>query len=354
MKCSSTFKLILFGFICAFLASSCTKEGPMGPAGTNGADGADGIDGRDGVDGNVTCLVCHASENMDKIQGQFAMSEHSVGAIAVDYAGGRASCAPCHSHEQFVQTMTVGYVAGDITNPGAWQCSTCHGIHETFEGVDYALRSSDPVIANFNESVTMDLNGNSNLCAVCHQSRTGGPSLTNPDDPTFTITSTHWGPHHGPQANVVAGMGFEEIPGSVPYPEAGSSPHLNLASCTGCHMAEFNGGQGGHSYIPSVAACNDCHDGADLDGSYNYKATQTIVEEKLVELRDLLIDFHVVEGDEENGYHPHTGTYPKILAQAYFNWVGLEEDRSLGVHNPEYVKALLLNTLEALETSSLE
>ena len=159
MKCSSTFKLILFGFICAFLASSCTKEGPMGPAGTNGADGADGSDGRDGVDGNVTCLVCHASENMDKIQGQFAMSEHSVGAIAVDYAGGRASCAPCHSHEQFVQTMTVGYVAGDITNPGAWQCSTCHGIHETFEGVDYALRSSDPVIANFNESVTMDLNG---------------------------------------------------------------------------------------------------------------------------------------------------------------------------------------------------
>ncbi len=320
----------------------------MGPA---GADGKDGTDGTDGVDGNVTCLVCHASENMDLKKGEFAMSEHSVGAIAVDYAGGRAACAPCHSHEQFVQTMTVGFVAGDITNPSAWQCNTCHGLHQTFEGVDYALRSSDPVTANFDSSVTLDMKGNSNLCAVCHQSRTAGPSITNPDDVTFNITSTHWGPHHGPQANVVAGVGFEEISGSIAYPSAGSSPHLNMASCTGCHMAEFDqtASQGGHSFIPSTSACNECHSGADLNGSYDYKATQTLVEEKLVELRDLLIEHHVVEGNDVDGYHPHTGEFPKILAQAYFNWVGLEEDRSLGVHNPEYVKALLINTIEAVE-----
>ena len=365
MKCSSTLKLILFGFLCAFLASSCVKEGPMGPAGTNGTDGADGSDGRDGVDGNVTCLVCHATDNMELKKGEFAMSEHSVGAIAVDYAGGRASCAPCHSHEQFVQTMTVGFVAGDITNPSAWECSTCHGIHKSFEGIDYALRSTDPISPAFNsskmpgyvEGLTMDLNGNSNLCAVCHQTRTAGPSLTNPDDSTFYISSTHWGPHHGPQANIVAGLGFEEIPGSVPYPEAGNSPHLSMASCTGCHMADFDktAKQGGHSFIPSTAACNDCHNGADLDGSFDYKATQTIVEDKLIELRDLLVELHVMAGDDENGYHVHDKvTYPILYAQAYFNWIGLEEDRSLGVHNPEYVKALLINTIEALEAASHE
>lgn len=349
MKINSLFKVVLFGFICAFLASSCVKEGPMGPAGADGQDGADGSDGRDGVDGNVTCLVCHSGTNMEQKQGEFAMSAHSVGAIAVDYAGSQARCAPCHSHEQFVQAMTLGKVQGDITNPSAWKCNTCHGIHKTFEGIDYALRSSDPVTPIFDGTKTMDLMGNSNLCAVCHQSRRAGPSKTNPGEETFKITSTHWGPHHGAQSNVVAGMGFEEIPGSIAYPAAGTGPHLTMASCTGCHMGEFEDGQGGHSFIPSEAACNDCHNGADVNGSYDYKGTQTIVHDLLIDLRDKLIELHVMEGNDEEGYHPHTGEFPTVYAQAYFNWIGLEEDRSKGAHNPEYVKALLLNTLEALE-----
>ena len=352
MKYTSLFKFVLFGFVVAFLASSCVKEGPMGPAGADGADGLDGSDGRDGVDGNVTCLVCHSGTNMEQKQGEFVMSAHNVGAIAVDYAGGRASCAPCHSHEQFVQVMTIGAVKGNITNPSAWKCSTCHGIHKTFEGTDYALRTTAAIKPLYDNTKTMDLGGNSNLCATCHQSRRGGPSVTNPGEETFKITSTHWGPHHGAQSNVLMGMGFEEVPGSIAYPAAGTSPHATQASCTGCHMAAFASGQGGHSFIPSIKACNDCHTGADLDKTYDYKGTQTIIHEKLVELRDKLIELHVVEGSDEEGYHPHTGTYPTIYAQAYYNWIGLEEDRSLGAHNPEYVKALLLNTLAALEASS--
>ena len=346
MKFNSFLKLLFSGFVFALLAISCTKEGPMGPA---GADGADGSDGTNGVDGNVTCLVCHSGTNMEEKQAQFAMSAHSVGAIAVDYAGGRASCAPCHSHELFVQTMTLGEVVGDVTSPSAWKCSTCHGIHKTFEGQDFALRSSDPVVAIFDETVTMDLNGNSNLCAVCHQTRRAGPSIETPDADTYNITSTHWGPHHGPQANVVAGIGFEEIAGPLPYPEAGSNQHLSGGSCVGCHMAEFAEGMGGHSFIPSADACNECHSGSDVDDDYIYKGKQTFIEEKLVELRDELIALGVVAGSEEEGYHPVTGEHPILYAQAYFNWIGLEEDRSLGAHNPEYVNALLINTLDALK-----
>jgi len=343
MKYKSFSKLLLLGFSFVFMLASCTKEGPMGPA---GADGQNGTDGTDGVDGNVTCLVCHSGTNMEQKQAEFAMSEHSVGAIAVDYAGGRASCAPCHSHELFVQSMTLGGAVGDVTNPSAWQCSTCHGIHKSFEGKDYALRSTDPINPIFDPSVTMDLNGNSNLCAICHQSRRAEPNLDIPGD-TYNITSTHYGPHHGAQANVVAGMGFAEIEGSVAYPEQGSNKHLQMASCTGCHMAEFADGQGGHSYIPSLNACNECHD-ANLE-DYNYGGVQTEVHELLVELRDHLIALGVVEGDDENGYHPHTGEFPMVQVQAFFNWVGLEEDRSLGAHNPKYVKALLRNSIEALE-----
>jgi hypothetical protein len=68
----------------------------------------------------------------------------------------------------------------------------------------------------------------------------------------------------------------------------------------------------------------------------------------LVELRDKLIELGIAEGNEEEGYHPVVATHPTILARAYFNWIGLEEDRSLGVHNPKYVKALLRNTLDAV------
>ena len=57
----------------------------------------------------------------------------------------------------------------------------------------------------------------------------------------------------------------------------------------------------------------------------------------------------VDEETEEVSYHPVVGTYPMVQAQAFFNWVGLEEDRSLGVHNPRYVEALLTNSIEALE-----
>lgn len=348
----------MLGFILAFMFSSCTKEGPMGPG---GADGADGTDGTDGVDGQVTCLVCHSGTNMEAKQGQFWMSAHAVGAIAVDYAGGRQSCAQCHSHEGFVQFATLGEVLGDISNPSAWECNTCHGLHETFEGQDYALRLHAPINPVFDNTVTMDLGGNSNLCANCHQSRRAEPGYGLEELPeTFRITSTHYGPHHGAQGNVVAGMGFAEIPGSVAYPEQGSSKHLTQASCVGCHMSEFaendfededgevdQFAQGGHSFMPSMKACNDCHDVNQTN--FNYSGVQTEVHEMLVELRDQLIALGVVEGNDEDGYHPHVGTFPTVQVQAFFNWVGLEEDRSLGVHNPKYVKALLRNSIEAME-----
>ena len=170
----SIFKLFLFSVIVAVMAASCTKEGPVGPAGPAGAQGAQGpqgpagpagADGEDGQGINL-CLDCHATDQFINVQAQFTTSVHSAGAIAVDYAGGRAGCAPCHSHEQFVQTMQLGEVLGDITNPSAWQCNTCHGIHESFSSDDFALRVNSAVEVYYDDTQTMDLGGNSNLCAT--------------------------------------------------------------------------------------------------------------------------------------------------------------------------------------------
>lgn len=338
MKKVYHFWISLTAVLAIGIMASC--EGPAGPAGPAGEDG---------VDGNITCMECHATEVIDTKEAEFALSAHSSGAIAVDYAGGRASCAKCHSHEGFVQYANTGSVLGDITNPSAWECKTCHGLHETFETDDYALRLAEPIVPLFDETLTMDLNGNSNLCANCHQTRRAEPNVTNPGEAEFRITSTHYGPHHGPQANVLYGAGFAEISGNVAYPDAGSGNHLSQASCTGCHMGEESDATGGHSFWPNKDACNSCHTGSDLTDNFDYGGVQTEVQQKLDQLRDKLIELGVVEGDEVEGYHPVVGTYPMIQAQAFFNWIGLVEDRSLGAHNPKYVKALLQNTLAALD-----
>jgi len=347
MKYTLNLKLILSVCLCAFLAASCVKEGPMGPP---GEDGVDGTDGRDGQDGHITCLSCHSGNSMEEIQAQFTTSVHSAGAIAVDYAGGRSYCAPCHSHEQFVQFTELGGVKGDITNPSAWQCNTCHGLHEDFDGSDYGLRVSEPVEAVYLNDIepgaTMDLIGNSNLCATCHQSRAAEPNLEVPGE-TFNIARSHYGPHYGTQANVVLGVGFAELAGPADYPDAGSSYHYGEdASCVGCHMGEYGMG-GGHSWIPNLAACEDCH-GTTMD-DYNYGGRQTLVQSQLDELKAQLLEIGIIELDEEGEYHLIVGEYPMLHAQAFFNWKGLKDDRSLGAHNPKYVNALLVNTIAALE-----
>jgi len=342
MRYASFLRIILSGFLFLFLAASCVKEGPMGLPGEDGVDGQDGLDGQDG---HVTCLACHSGNSIKTIQAQFAMSVHRSGINAVDYAGGRASCARCHSHEGFVQFAELGSVLGDITNPTAWKCNTCHGIHESFETSDYALRLKDPVTANFNTQVKMDLFGNSNLCANCHQSRAAEPLVATPEATTFRITSTHYGPHYSTQANIVAGMGMAEIQGSVAYPQAGSNYHHTAqASCTGCHMGDYANRTGGHTWNPNLNSCKECHETAD----FNYGGRQTDVAAKLKEINKKLIQFGVLQGDDVAGYTPVVGTHPMILVRAYFNYKGIKEDRSLGVHNPRYVNALLQNTLEAL------
>ena len=43
------------------------------------------------------------------------------------------------------------------------------------------------------------------------------------------------------------------------------------------------------------------------------------------------------------------GKYNGVEAGAYYNWVLIgDSERSGGVHNPKYIKALLTNTAEAL------
>jgi hypothetical protein len=320
----------------------------MGPAGLNGLNGEDGLDGKDG---EVTCLSCHSDANLQSIRNPFTLSSHYAGHYdkeRYEEGGGSwsSSCVSCHTSPGFID-FTMGATAVAATNPtGGFKCETCHGIHKTFETTDYALRvtSTSPFIAA--STVTADF-GTANLCASCHQNRTAAPIADG--DGNFKITSTHYGPHHGPQANLLYGIGFAEVAGTKPYPAQGSATHMKSSSlagkCVSCHMSSYGNGAGGHTFKPGLDACTSCHTGAT---NFDVNGFQTEVQDKLDEIRDILVNAGVMSGNDVDGYHVNAGTYAVAYAQAYFNWIGISEDRSLGVHNQTYVTALLDNSIDAI------
>jgi hypothetical protein len=78
---------------------------------------------------------------------------------------------------------------------------------------------------------------------------------------------------------------------------------------------------------------------------------QTDVKKQLDELRDKLLALGVITKTTVDGvdiYAPKPGTVPMVQAQAVYNYFGIKYDRSYGVHNPKYVKALLSNSIQAL------
>ena len=353
---------ILMMALMVLFAVSC--EGPVGPAGEMGLTGDAGADGAPGADAQVTCLSCHNDDSMEDNKIELARAQHGIGDLAVDYAGGRSGCAQCHSHEGFVEFANTGGVAANFLTPSAWECSTCHGLHRTFtetlqDSVDYALRLTDAVPFYYNtdtETATMDIDPSSNLCINCHQARTNIiGSMWDGSSATATITSTHAGPHHGPQANLLLGVNGSIATGT-PF-----APHLEVG-CVGCHMYETTGDDeinvnGGHTFWPAAEKCNSCHTGPDVvfagshggddfehEGFYDYKDFQSDIALKLEELAGLLVTAGVFDST-------HTvipATYTADQYKAFWNFTYIAEDRSHGVHNPYYAESLLDESIASL------
>jgi len=220
-----------------------------------------------------------------------------------------------------------GQYADAQSNPTPPNCRTCHEIHNTYTDADFTLRTTDPVTL-YVSGDTFDF-GDGNLCANCHQPRATGPTVGGGE---VEVTSTHWGPHHGPQSASFLGIGAYNTPTTV-------SPHYQVVEngCPQCHMVDAR-----HEMTPAVAACTPCHAGAtnfDIDG------VQTEVEGMIEELGGMLQDAGLLD----DAGHPVVGTYPEAQAGALWNYISVEEDRSMGVHNPAYLKAMLQAGIDAMQ-----
>ncbi len=319
-----------------FLTACGGAEGPAGPAGPAGAEGAEGPAGEAAMTADLTCTECHNDTAI--ITGKKAPWETSVhgAGTATAYAGGRGGCAACHSGAAFSKMIADGGGPadweGDIADVTHQDCRTCHAIHTSYTAADWALETTAAVPLYAFEDVTYD-GGAGNLCSVCHQPRR---ALALDDEGLVDVTSTHWGPHHGPQSAMLMGVGGG---GEV---EGKASAHVSMVedSCVSCHLGESDN----HTFLPGVGACQECH--ADIE-DFDFSGLQTEVDAMIVELGELL---EAEQMYEVEAGHPVVGKYEAAKGAALWNYIYIAvEDGSHGVHNPAYTKALLEASIAAFE-----
>ncbi len=356
----------------------CTSDPIPGPPGADGMDGIDGIDGVDGADGIASCVSCHSDATRDIVDASFELSAHGSGFV-FGFTGPREDCTFCHSnlgHQDFVAFGEVD--PGSLSSNSPITCATCHDSHDTFDfendGIDYALRSIEPVALELDPNTVIDFGGTSNNCTLCHQPRDSYVIPAEDGTGKYVVATTRFGPHHGPQSTMLEGIMGANIAGSVGYPGVASATHRTGASCVSCHMGESTDvSEGLHSWNVTEASCVACHTNGIPSELAGFTEDMAILKQLLTEVVGeeyeedsegnpvfdmegnpvgtgvpvvgLIIDFP----DGSDTDRSNEGIFTTAEAQAAWNYMTLLEDQSRGTHNPAYSRALLTNSIEALQ-----
>jgi hypothetical protein len=330
MRARKEFAFLLV-FMLLFIAA-CGAQGEAGPIGPEGPQGEQGPAGPFAALEDVGCTDCHNETSLiSGYQQQWSVSVHGTGEAFV--RAGRASCAGCHSGGAFSEMIAAGLDPSQVetadAHPSRQDCRTCHEIHTTYTGDDFKLETVAAVDLYAVEGATYDA-GSGNLCVNCHQPRR---AFSEAVEGMVEVTSTHWGPHHGPQSAFLLGYGGAGLEGKA-------SKHYNEVedSCVGCHLGENQD----HTFEPVIDSCTECHEDVE---SFDLNGLQTDVQAKL----DKLAAYLESAGLFHDG-HPVVGIYPEDQAMALWNYIAIAfEDKSLGIHNPSYISDLLEISLAVFE-----
>jgi hypothetical protein len=200
----------------------------------------------------------------------------------------------------------------------------------------------------------------------CHQSRQNAAVYV-----VTTSGSARFGPHHGPQADMLQGVNGFDYGQKIP-----SSAHADVVedTCVGCHMqvvGEKDPGftkVGGHTFKPGwdgdgtapavnlVGACQKCHgpDVAKFDFplfDYNGDGVIEGVQTEVQRMLDQLALALPPAGKPKTALSINSTWSPTQLKAAY-NWQYVKEDGSLGVHNTAYAVGLLKASIADLAKAS--
>ncbi len=322
------------------------------------------------------CFACHGETSFDgallQARGEWENSLHASG-TSVDYTNRPGSdCQQCHNHQGYLDWIGTGEEDSlSQSTVSAIHCFTCHAPHERG---DLSLRTTEPY--TLKNGVVFD-HGSANLCVTCHHSRTN--LLTDLGTAETKKLSNRFGPHHGPQGDMLQGThGFEGLPGF----QKASTNHAEIVTdgCIGCHMGDptqhdgYN--VGGHSFnmrfeshdgteytLVGTCATIGCHNDADeyggktsfdgwIDRDVNGDGVTEGIQTEFDKLHDSLGVLLAPVIDQSTGLFK-AKTITRLQAGAAYNYAIYNEDRSHGVHNAEYFEALLKSSIAYLNANPI-
>ncbi|MBU6410088.1 MAG: hypothetical protein KGR98_06855 [Verrucomicrobia bacterium] len=304
------------------------------------------------------CAQCHDDPPHHNTVAEW---DNSLHAITTRHPAGSADCVGCHTGTGFEQRMD-GVTNNLDTSYVSINCQTCHEPHGETAPTNnlHLIRAMTDV--TLMDGTVITNGGEGLLCMQCHHSR---------EDAATYATSYHpyFGPHHGPQADMLAGANGFTYGQSIP-----SSAHIYAVTnlCVTCHMQSVNTSvtvdgvlplyqhAGGHTFLPSydsgtnnvdlTTACQQCHGNTigssfdfplqDYDGDGVVEGVQTEVQNLLNKLSTLLPNASgVVDGQVKTPSPTSSWTAPQL--EADYNWQFVNNDGSLGIHNTAYAVGLL-------------
>jgi hypothetical protein len=327
--------------------------GPQGPEGPAGPAGPQGEAGPAAVAADLSCTECHNDTALiTSKKANWQESLHGQGVAFIE-EGGNKSCAFCHSGAAFSQAIAEGKNFSEIesgdANPTHQDCRTCHQIHTTYTGEDWALETDAPV-TTVTSGATFD-GGAGNLCANCHQARRYMANFASKDSAGVVIPgkftpTARFNTHYSVQVDTLLGtVDVNEALGV----EGKEAAHYSKVedTCVGCHMG--GGETANHRFLPQVATCAECHTDAE---SFDINGSVTAFEAKVEELKAALVAKGLMNDDGSNVLKDAAGNPVQLdppQAAALFVYHLIEEDGSDSIHNPAYFNALVDASLEALK-----
>jgi hypothetical protein len=307
------------------------------------------------------CSQCH-DEPTHHIKT--AAWQNSVHAVTTTDPAGNASCVGCHTGTGFIARMN-GETPITETAYHSIDCYTCHEPHGVTQPstASHLIRNMASVTLADGTKVTSSTVGEGMLCMQCHQSRMAASAV-----PT-TTGSAHFGPHEGPQADMLMGTNGYTYGAKIP---SSAHQYVTTNACIDCHMQTVAGTDpafmkaGDHTfsttYAPAgqtpedlVGACQTCH-GTDItsfnfptfsfDGSGNIQGVQDQVQTLLNQLSALLPPNNQVKTSLSID-----STWTPQQLEAAYNWLFVNNDGSKGVHNLDYAVGLLQASIANLQST---
>ena len=305
------------------------------------------------------CNQCHDDATHHAYGTEWLNSGHAITPTSPS-GPGRESCIGCHTSLGFIARVD-GVTNNLDTTYVPINCQTCHEPHgdTTPTNNPHMIRTLASV--TFQDGSTVTNAGEGLLCMQCHQARVQASTYaSNPAN-----ASSHYGPHHGPQGDMLEGVNGYEYGQAIP-----SSAHATAVTntCVTCHMQTLSGSDpslllaGGHTFKVSstngdlVAACQQCHGSSvtsfdialkDYDGDGVVEGVQTEVQHLLNKLSTLLPNASgVIDGQVKTVVTAKTWT--PLQMEAAYNWQFVSDDGSMGIHNTAYTVGLLKASIASL------